>query len=74
LGLLVYKNVARDPVVCERDEDTTTLIADLSVRGVWQPQGEALFDVLATDTDAPLGPYWWLLRIRKRKVEVCFCS
>ena len=28
------------------------LIADLGVRGVWIPQGEALFDVRVVDTDA----------------------
>ena len=29
-----------------------SLIADLSIRGVWQPQTVALFDVRVTDTDA----------------------
>lgn len=29
-----------------------TLIADLGVRGVWQPQTEALFDIRVIDTDA----------------------
>ena len=28
------------------------MIADLGVRGVWIPQGEALFDVRVVDTDA----------------------
>ena len=27
------------------------LIADLGVRGVWQPQTEALFDIRVVDTD-----------------------
>ena len=39
-----------------RQEDETraisALIADLGVRGVWQPQTEALFDVHVIDTDA----------------------
>ena len=30
-----------------------SLIADLGVRGVWQPQAQALFDVRVIDTDAP---------------------
>ena len=34
-------------------EGVPSLIADLSIRGVWQPQTVALFDVRATDTDAP---------------------
>ena len=29
-----------------------TLIADLCVRGVWEPQTEALFDIRVVDTDA----------------------
>ena len=28
------------------------LVADLRVRGVWQPQAEALFDICVVDTDA----------------------
>ena len=28
------------------------LVADLGVRGVWQPQSEALLDVCVIDTDA----------------------
>ena len=34
------------------DADDPGLIADLGVRGVWQPQSEALFDVCVVDTDA----------------------
>ena len=30
----------------------SALIADLGVRGVWQPQVEALFDIRVIDTDA----------------------
>ena len=29
------------------------LIADLGIRGFWQPQTEALFDIRVVDTDAP---------------------
>ena len=29
------------------------LIADLGIRGIWQPQTEALFDIRVVDTDAP---------------------
>ena len=29
-----------------------TLIADLCVRGFWEPQTEALFDIRVVDTDA----------------------
>ena len=31
----------------------TALVADLGVRGMWQPQTEALIDVRVVDTDAP---------------------
>ena len=32
---------------------TDTLVADISIRGAWQPQVNALFDVRIVDTDAP---------------------
>ena len=52
LACLAYKDVIREPVVRDGDADSPGLIADLGVRGVWQPQGEALFDVCVVDTDA----------------------
>ena len=38
----------------EMDEErgVPALIADLVVRGVWQPHTEALFDIRVVDTDA----------------------
>ena len=33
------------------EDGVSALVADLGVRGVWQPQTEALFDVCVTDTD-----------------------
>ena len=39
LACLAYKNVVREPIVCDSDADGPGLIADLGVRGVWQPQG-----------------------------------
>ena len=44
--------MVREPAVCDSDADGPGLIADLGVRGVWQPQSEALFDVRAVNTDA----------------------
>ena len=52
LACLAYKDVIREPVVRDGDADVPGLIADLGVRGVWQPQVEALFDVRVVDTDA----------------------
>ena len=51
---LAYKEVVREPVAREADEirGVSALVADLGVRGVWQPQTEALFDVHVVDTDA----------------------
>ena len=48
----VYKDVIREPVICNSDANGPGLIAYLGVHGVWQPQGEALFDVRVVDTDA----------------------
>ena len=39
--------------MCDGDDSSPALIADLEVRGVWISQAEALFDVRVTDTDAP---------------------
>ena len=52
LAALGYREVVREPIVCDGDNDSPALIADLGVRGVWIPQGEALFDVRVVDTDA----------------------
>ena len=44
----------REPVVREahRSSDSPALVADLSVRGVWVPQSEVLFEVRIFNTDA----------------------
>ena len=49
-----YNEIVREPVVREAAEarGISALVADLGVRGVWQPQTEALFDVRVFDTDA----------------------
>ena len=52
LATLGYREVACEPIVCDGDENSPALIADLGVREVWVPQGEALFDVRVADTDA----------------------
>ena len=41
-----------EPVVREADEarGISAFITDLGVRGVWQPQTEALFDIGVIDT------------------------
>ena len=51
LACLAYKGVIREPVVPDGDADGPGLIADLCVHRVWQPQGEALFDMRVVDTD-----------------------
>ena len=54
LASIAWGQVVREPVVREANcsTDTTALVADLSVRGVWVPQVEALFDIRIIDTDA----------------------
>ena len=53
LASLVYHHVRCEPVVHEASNaNEDTLIADLCVRGVWQPQCDALFDIRVIDTDA----------------------
>ena len=51
---IAYKEVVREPVVREPNdrEKVPALVADLSVRGVWQPQATTFFDVQVVDSDA----------------------
>ena len=56
LASLVWGQVQREPVICEETADGScneTLVGDLRIRGVWQPQADAVFDVRVVDTDAP---------------------
>ena len=54
LASMVWSQVRREPIVKESSGiDEGTLVADLCVRGVWQPQCDALFDIRVVDTDAP---------------------
>ncbi|KAL5481503.1 hypothetical protein EMCRGX_G021677 [Ephydatia muelleri] len=54
LAAIAYKDVVREPIVQDADDANgrPTLIADLSIRGVWQPQTVALLDVRVIDTNA----------------------
>jgi len=54
LAAMVWGQVRREPIISDAAVDPSgeTLVADLSVRGVWLPQAEALFDVRIVDTDA----------------------
>ena len=58
LSSLAWSQV-KEPIVKEADESSGSpaLVADLSVRGVWVPQAEALFDVRVLDTDATKRKY-----------------
>ena len=49
---LVWNPVRRVPIVKEAGNDCGALIADLVIRGIWQPQCEAIFDIRVVDTDA----------------------
>ena len=52
---MAWGQVQKEPVICEETVDPCddTLIGNLRVRGVWQPQVDAVFDVHVADTDAP---------------------
>ena len=53
LAALVWGPVRHEPIVKDAQDDSgEVLIADLSVRGVWLPQSEVLFDIRIIDTDA----------------------
>ena len=54
LAAIVWGQVRCEPIVSDSTIEPAgeTLVADLSVRDVWLPQAEALFDVRVVDTDA----------------------
>ena len=53
LASLVWGQVIREPVVRDSiDSSNSALVADIGIRGVWQRQAMALFDVRVLDTDA----------------------
>ena len=54
LASLYWKDIRREPIIREGvpNNQTTALYADLLIRGAWNPQESAAFDVLVTDTDA----------------------
>ena len=52
LASSVCPPIVKEPVVCNGYGGADTLIADLCVRGVWESQTEALFDIIVVDTDA----------------------
>ena len=52
LASLVWSPVVKEPVVNDGSAGADTLIADMCVRGVWEAQTEALFDIRVIDTDA----------------------
>ena len=54
LASLVWNQVLREPVVRDADDANAipALVADLSIRGVWQPQAVALLDIRVINTDA----------------------
>ena len=83
LAAMVWGQVRREPIVSESTIEPAeeTLVADLSVRGVWLPQAEVLFDVHVVDTDAQSylshTPKSVLLRAeieKKRKHSAAFCA
>ena len=54
ISAFVWPQVKKEVVVKESNESGLGgLIADFSVRGVWEPQVEALFDVRVINADAP---------------------
>ena len=51
LASVVWLPVIKEPIVCDNVYSADTLIADLCVLGVWDPQTKAPFDIRMVDTD-----------------------
>ena len=61
LASIEFRDMIREPVAKDADivRGLPALVADLSVRGVWAAQTEALFDIRVMDTDAsPIQPHF----------------
>ena len=56
IAILAHDEVLRKPIVRESDDKNgiTALVADLEVRGVWQPQTMALLSIRVVDTEPRL--------------------
>ena len=83
LAAMVWGQVRREPIVSDSTIEPVgeTLVVDLSVRSVWLPQAEALFDVRVVDTDAqsylshtPKSVLLWAEIEKKRKYSAACCA
>ena len=52
LSSLAWSNVQKEPLIREHSNEQPALRADLLVRGVWNYQDTASFDIRVTDTEA----------------------
>ena len=53
LASQAWTQVTKEPIIREALPGREALVGDISIRGVWQPQSTAVFDVRVTDSDAP---------------------
>ena len=73
LASLVWSQVTKEPTICSlMDDENVHLIGFVAIRGVWQPQATAFFDIHVVDTDAKsygsLSPrlFWPMLNVKKK--------
>ena len=52
---LDWQQATKEPIIREASTDPpcNALIANISTRGIWQPQSTAIFDIHVIDSDAP---------------------
>ena len=50
--IISYNDNNNNNYVCDSVDGADTLIVNLCVHGVWEPQTKALFDIRVIDTDA----------------------
>ena len=48
----MWSQVTKEPTISSSVNDEVHLIGDVAIRGVWQPQATAFFDICVVDTDA----------------------
>ena len=50
LAAIVWKHVHCELIIQDSSNEHDALVADLDIRGVWQPQADVLFDIRVIDT------------------------
>ena len=77
LASQAWTQVIKELIIREALPGLEAMVGDISIRGVWQPQSTAVFDVRITDSDAPSYLHQspiQVLRAAEREMKVKYSS